>query len=108
MRQPILPGSKQVFRFSEANVDVRDVIATASEDLPGRPLLRTVMKNGKRVNPAPMDLTPTRNYASEQIARLPERVRGLAQSDPPYPVEVSAELSRLQLVLEQRAADRTG
>lgn len=105
--KPILPGAKQIFRFSETNQDVRDVIGVAGEDLPGRPLLRTVMKRGKRVDPPLRDLTAPRIHAQEQISRLPERIRDLGDADPPYPVELTKKLSHLQQILEQRAADLT-
>ena len=91
--KPVLPGRKQVFRRSNGNRDIGDTIARAGEDLPGRPLLAPVMRNGERLTPPTDDLAETRRYAAEQIARLPESVRGLPEADPPYPVEISPELS---------------
>ncbi|MHA1109279.1 MAG: nicotinate phosphoribosyltransferase, partial [Alphaproteobacteria bacterium] len=44
--KPVLPGRKQVFRIEEAGRAVRDVIARAEENLPGRPLMAPVMRGG--------------------------------------------------------------
>jgi nicotinate phosphoribosyltransferase len=94
--KPILPGRKQVFRIEKDGQDVRDVIACADEDPVGRPLLVPMMRNGKRLPEGTVDLTTARQYAQEQIARLPERVRAITPADPPYPVEVSQTLADLQ------------
>jgi nicotinate phosphoribosyltransferase len=94
--KPILPGRKQVFRIEKDGQDVRDVIGCADEDPIGRPLLVPMMRDGKRLPAARVDLMAARNYAQEQIARLPARVRAIAHADPPYPVEVSQKLADLQ------------
>ena len=94
--KPILPGRKQVFRIEKDGQDVRDVIACADEDPVGRPLLVPMMRNGKRLPEGTVDLTTARQYAQEQIARLPERVRAITPADPPYLVDVSQKLSDLQ------------
>ena len=91
--KPVLPGRKQVFRRTDGDRDTGDAIARVDEDLPGRPLLETVMCDGIRTIPPTYDLFEIRRYAAEQIARLPETVRGLTDTDPPYPVEISAKLN---------------
>ena len=91
--KPVLPGRKQVFRMSDGDRDTGDIIGRADEDLPGRPLLEQVMRDGKRLVPPTHDLDETRRYAAEQIARLPEAVRSLPEADPPYPVEISPKLN---------------
>lgn len=88
----VLPGRKQVFRLAENGRDVRDVIAKADEDLPGRPLLAAAMHNGKRLASSRVSLSSVRDYAQQQIARLPDRVNAIAPAKPPYPVEVSQAL----------------
>lgn len=100
--KPVLPGRKQVFRVAEGSQDVRDVIARAGEDLPGRPLLALVMHKGKRLPSGIVDLETARRYAQEQIARLPAPVRAVAEADPPYPVEVSPVLSDFQAKVTAR------
>ena len=90
--KPVLPGRKQVFRSANGDSDTGDTIGRADEDLPGRPLLEPVMRDGKRLVPPTQDLDETRRYAAEQIARLPQSVRDLPEADPPYPVEISPKL----------------
>ena len=103
--KPVLPGRKQVFRVADGDRDTGDTIARADEDLPGRPLLRPVMRNGERLTPPTDDLAETRRYTAEQIARLPESVRGLPEADPPYLVEISPKLNAYhQEVIHETAA----
>lgn len=88
----VLPGRKQVWRVEEDGRAVEDVIARATEDLPGRPLLFPVMKGGRRLIEGPTDLGTARNRTRDEIARLPDRIRGLDPAIPPYPVGLSREL----------------
>ncbi len=96
----VLPGRKQVFRLEEHGVAERDIIARADEQLPGRPLLRLVMRAGERLERH--DLEAIRRYTHEQIARLPERIRALAPAQPPYLVEISPALQHLHQQLAAR------
>ncbi|HEX6203754.1 MAG TPA: nicotinate phosphoribosyltransferase, partial [Thermoanaerobaculia bacterium] len=89
----ILPGRKQVFRVEEGGRAVRDVLARADEEGPGRPLLGRVMAGGRVADPAAVDLAASRERARREIAALPPRVRALAPADPPYPVEISERLA---------------
>lgn len=90
--KPILPGRKQVFRIEEGGRAVRDIIARYDEALPGRPLLRKVMEGGRRLPAGRDTLDRARERARDEIARLPDRVQGLAPAEPPYPVEISDRL----------------
>ena len=104
--KPVLPGRKQVFRRSDGDRDTGDTIARAEEDLPGRPLLETVHARRCEDHSANrQDLSELRRYAAEQIARLPETVRGLPEADPPYPVEISAKLNAYHQEVVRRTAD---
>jgi len=89
-----LPGRKQVFRTEEAGQAVGDVIGRADEELPGRPLLRTVMREGRRTEAGRAGLEEARAEAARSIGMLPERLMGLDVADPPYPVEISDALRR--------------
>ena len=102
--KPVLPGRKQVFRVAESERDVRDVIGRVGEALEGRPLLEPVMRNGKRVSAA-IPIVQTRNHARAQIARLPEHVQANEPADPPFPVDVSADLLRFQASVRDEVAD---
>jgi nicotinate phosphoribosyltransferase len=88
----VLPGRKQVWRVEEDGRAVEDVIARATEDLPGRPLLFPVMKGGRRLIEGRTDLGTARNRTRDEIARLPDRTKGLDLAIPPYPVGLSREL----------------
>ena len=86
--KPILPGRKQVFRTERG-----DVIARSGETLPGRPLLRPVMQDGRRVPGTRDDLDAIRARAAAEVAALPAAVRALEPAAEPYPVDVSADLA---------------
>ena len=91
-----LPGRKQVYRQYEGGRAVRDVIAQHDERLPGEPLIREVMRDGRRLPLAGLDLPASRERARTAIARLPPRLLQLAPAAPAYPVKVSARLTAEQ------------
>ena len=91
-----LPGRKQVYRQYEGGRAVRDVIAQHDERLPGEPLIRAVMRDGRRLPLAGLDLPASRERAHKTIAKLPARLLQLAPAAPAYPVEVSARLTAEQ------------
>jgi nicotinate phosphoribosyltransferase len=88
----LLPGRKQVFRVEEGGRAVRDVIARHQERQPGTPLLQPAMRAGKRLATDASDLAQARTRAHRAMDRLPEAIRSLEPADPPYAVEISAEL----------------
>lgn len=93
------PGRKQVFR--EFGVDgrvVRDIVTVEGDFQQGTPLLVPLMRAGRRVGPTE-SLSAIRSRAAEQVARLPENLRGLASASP-FPVTVAPALKELA-----RAAD---
>lgn len=104
----MLPGPKQVFRVEDGGVATRDVLARASEDLPGRPLLQLVMNEGRRLPAGTVATGDARSRAAREVARLPERIRGLDPADPPYPVETSPGLASYQDEVEDRLRHRMG
>lgn len=88
------PGPKQVYRVSEAadGAFSHDVLAAAEEPPPehGRPLLQTVMEEGKAAAEPP-DLSEIQKRAQDQLRRLPQPHRRLTDFEP-YPVRVSQKL----------------
>ena len=100
--KPILPGRKQIFRITENKYDVRDVIAKVDEQIDGRPLLVPVMQKGKRLSAGYIDLKSVREYAQQQIDRLPNHLRTITPATPPYPVEISQGLSLLQTKVKEQ------
>ncbi len=89
-----LPGPKQVFRLARGGVMVEDVLATADERLPGRPLLAPAMRDGRLELGDSLDALRAR--ASAELSALPPQLRTAgADAAPPYPVRLSARLRRL-------------
>ncbi len=77
-----------------------DLVSPANEQQNGEPLLRPVMRSGRRLPEIP-DLASARNHAKDQLSRLPAR---LARLEPyAYPVEISASLRELAAELDRRA-----
>ena len=105
--KPVLPGRKQVFRNADGDRDTGDTIGRAAEDLPGRPLLAPVMREGERLVSPTVDLADTRRYAADQIARLPDAVCDLLEADPPYPVEISSKLAAYHKEVVRETAARS-
>jgi len=102
--KPVLPGPKQVFRVEQEGCAVRDVVARQQEELPGRPLLEEVMRDGRRLAAGRASLEEARLRSASALAELPPRVRALEPADPPYPVEVSAALRRHHKQVLERLA----
>ncbi len=103
-RKATLPGRKQVFRQRGEDGRYRgDWLALADEDLPGEPLLQTVMADGWRVAGLP-DLARQREHCLDARADLPPRVLALDGADPPYPVELGPALAAERERLRARLA----
>lgn len=102
-----LPGRKQVFRVEEEGVARRDVIGRADERLPGRPLLRKVMEDGRRLTAGTESLDRIRARTTEELARLPKELLELETADPAYAVDVSDKLTRYQEQVVQEVTRST-
>ena len=102
----ILPGRKQIFRLATQTEYVRDIVGLEDEQLEGSPLLRPVMRAGKRLPESHIDLDSIRTWARECVSRLPGRLRVLRHADPAYPVEFSHALQ--QFAAEVRAKIQGG
>jgi len=96
----IYPGRKQLFRSVEDGTFVGDVLGQHNEQLGGEPLLKPVMKNGRRLSPGNPDLAAARDRAQKQIEGLPPQLRSREDVDWSYPVNVSrrvlTEVERLR------------
>ncbi len=102
-RKTIYPGAKQVFRTLESGTMVRDTLAAADEELPGEPLLRPVMEDGRRLAAGREKLETVRERARAGLESLPERLRRLDAAEPAYPVEPSERLRRELHALKEKA-----
>ena len=88
-----LPWRKQIYRRYNADLMDGDLIARSESPMPEDytdALLRTEMKNGKRLR-QPESLDDIRYRIATNLARLPEPYRKLHEPQT-YPVEYSAEL----------------
>ncbi|MDF9392382.1 MULTISPECIES: nicotinate phosphoribosyltransferase [Methylococcus] len=93
------PGRKQVYRYYDGEGKLqRDSLTLVDDAQPGEPLLRPVMRNGRRLAASP-SLQTLRTRALEQLGRLPEALRRLAPA-PAYPVEIAGRLKSLVQVMD--------
>jgi nicotinate phosphoribosyltransferase len=93
------PGRKQVFRrYAEDGSMAGDLLTLESETAPGEALLRPVMRQGERL--AAPSLEHSRRLARAQLERLPAHLKRL-ETQPAYPVEVSARLQALAHELDR-------
>jgi len=89
-----LPGSKQVYRhFDSKGIMNRDIIATEDELSQGKPLLQSVMVDGKRIN-SDKTLDEIRAFHAQQMHMLPDALKSLNARDL-YPVSVSEAMRNL-------------
>jgi nicotinate phosphoribosyltransferase len=97
------PGRKQVFRSAAPNgIFSGDVIALESESAAlaasAHPLLRLVMKDGKRlpdIERGAEALAQARERCAAQVGSLPESLLALDPPESPYPVRYSDNLEAL-------------
>jgi len=95
------PGRRQVWRRHGGDGQmVEDVVTLEGDPQPGEPLLRQVMRDGRRVGPQE-SLVEARARAAAQLARLPDGLRRL--DDPaPYPVRIGSALRALATAVDTR------
>lgn len=95
--KPILPGPKQVFRVEGPDGRAaHDVVARHDEEQDGEPLLRPVMRGGKRLPAGSVTLDEAREHGRREVARLPDRILALGPARPPYDIEISEALREAQ------------
>lgn len=88
------PGRKQVYRSHGADGRyASDLVTLESDAQPGEPLIKPVMRGGKRLSAA-TPLADIRSHAAASLARLPEPLRQLHETDA-YRVEISRALHEL-------------
>ncbi len=79
-----------------------DIMSIESDAQAGEPLLRPVMRDGRRVGAIPT-LAEGRAHAARELARLPAPLRRL-EPGMAYPVEVAAALSGVAAEVDRRLA----
>jgi nicotinate phosphoribosyltransferase len=101
------PGRKQVWRrYGEDGRMVGDVLSVEGDEQAGEPLLRPVMRGGRRIAPSPT-LAEIRSRTALEFERLPERLHRL-ELGAKYPVQVSDLLLRLASEVDSRLASYAG
>ncbi len=99
-----LVGEKQVFREAEGGKLLKDTIALRTERLPGEPLLRRVMKGGRRAGPQE-SLGEIRERFSEELATLDDTFKAL-EHPASFRVDLSLALRELQQEVIQGVRER--
>ena len=99
-----VPHCKQVFRNRRSETFTHDVIAMHDEKLPGDPLLRKVMKSGRRLDTGFNALGEARDRRENQVRSLPEEIRSIGPASQPYRIEMSRRLSAEMLALQRLRA----
>jgi len=95
------PGRKQVWRRHGADGRMtEDIIGLEDDAQPGEPLLAPMMREGRRVRPAP-SLDHVRDHAARELARLPDALRSLGPGEA-YPVRIADALKRLAAETDRR------
>jgi nicotinate phosphoribosyltransferase len=85
------PLAKQVFRRRDGRGRFSgDHVTRAGEVAEGEPLLVPILRGGELIDPLP-SLSAIRRHRQEQVAALPDRLRGL-DAEPTYPISYSAAL----------------
>lgn len=98
------PGRKQVWRRSTADGTLEgDTLSVEGNKQPGAPLLQPVMRSGRRLPGLPR-LDDARQYAADQLRRLPAALRNLERSS--YTVVVAPALRDLAEACDRRIASQ--
>ncbi len=99
------PGRKQVWRRYGADGGMAgDLVAREGDNHDGEPLIGLVMRDGRRIKPAPT-LDDIRQRAKEQLERVPEGLRMVLPAEI-YPVKVAGELDALAADVDRRIKER--
>jgi nicotinate phosphoribosyltransferase len=99
------PGRKQVWREFDADRAMsRDILTLEGDRMPGSPLLEPVMRNGRRIGPAP-PMAEMRARAAHSLESLPEPLRRMEDGFH-YPVEIGTPLRRLAAECDSRTRER--
>ncbi len=98
------PGRKQVFRYSADDGTIqRDELALADRQGDGCPLLKPVMRDGRRLAALP-ELARIREHAAAELLRLPPAAASLDERYS-YPVHIHDALRRLAREVDRRTMD---
>jgi nicotinate phosphoribosyltransferase len=98
------PGRKQVWRqYGPDGSMTGDVLSLADDTQPGEPLIREVMRDGRRTQSRALD--EIRMHAARELKRLPGPLRRL-ETGASYPMQVAAPLQKLASEFDRRQAEQ--
>jgi nicotinate phosphoribosyltransferase len=99
------PGRKQVYRFHRENGSAsHDVLTLEDDHQDGQPLIRPVMRKGRRLH-SPEPLAAIRERLQSGLEALPPSLKSLEQM-PEYEVRISARLQKLAKEVDERIAEK--
>jgi nicotinate phosphoribosyltransferase len=99
------PGRKQVWRCYGADGRFSgDVLSEECDEQEGEPLIRQVMRNGKRILPIPT-IGEIRDHASRELRRLPAQLRAL-ELGANYPAKIGEALEDLAAAFDRQLKGR--
>src|SRR5262245_35161978 len=97
------PGRRQVYRrHADDGTIVGDVVTLVGDDQPGEPLLRPVMRGGRRVGVLPT-ASEARAHARAELARLPPALRHLDRPGR-VPLEIAPAIRTLADEIDARGS----
>ncbi len=97
------PGRKQVWRRYDAQgVSAGDLVSIEEAEGDGTPLIKPVMRAGRRL-PSAANLDQARAHAARELANLPLSLRALTPA-PAYTVRIGSELQTLAREVDARNA----
>lgn len=99
------PGRKQVWRTYAPDARMAgDILSLEDDAQEGEPLIKPVMRKGRRLSPPP-SLAESRALAARELERLPSHLREL-KSEPPYPVKIGRALIDLAAEFDRRLEEQ--
>ena len=93
------PGQKQVYRYYKNGIMSYDIVTLKNDVQDGDPLLKPVMKQGKRIISLP-SINEIRKYVEEQIKQLPDYLKVLEKARS-YPVRISDKLKECSVEIDK-------
>lgn len=101
------PGRKQVWRrYDQDGRMAGDVLSLEGDSQRGEPLIRPVMRGGKRLGPS-TSMAAIRAHAAQELQRLPVPLQRL-EPGVAYPIEVAEALVRLANQVDVSLAAKRG
>jgi len=101
------PGRKQVYRHYGGDGRIaHDVLTTEDDRQAGEPMIKQVMRAGKRLSPTP-GIAALREHAATELGRLPEPLRRL-EAGPAVEVRVAGALRALAAEVDRATGGGPG